>query len=111
MTSASRDRSLPRVVMRCSARRRPKASLPLAAGRYRDDPVGERTLACGYTSAMNRILLIVAVALFAIAALSAFSDDFSVNELGFLGLGLAAWAAAPLVATVPVGGRRRYARR
>ena len=42
---------------------------------------------------------------------SAFSDDFSVNELGFLGLGLAAWAAAPLVATVPVGGRRRYARR
>ena len=65
----------------------------------------------GYTWAMNRILLIVAVALFAIAALSAFSDDFSVNELGFLGLGLAACAAAPLVATVPVGGRRRYARR
>ena len=63
---------------------------------------------------MNRILLIVAVALFAIAALSAFSDSFNVNELGFLGLGLAAWAAAPLVATVPVGGfagRRRYARR
>ena len=63
---------------------------------------------------MNRILLIVAVALFAIAALSAFSDDFSVNELGFLGLGLAAWAAAPLVAAVPVGGglgRRRFTRR
>ncbi|HVL06161.1 MAG TPA: hypothetical protein VM388_09235 [Acidimicrobiales bacterium] len=60
---------------------------------------------------MNRILLVVAVALFAIAALSAFSDDFNVNELGFLGLGLAVWAAAPLVATVPVGGRRRYARR
>jgi len=43
---------------------------------------------------MNRILLIVAVALFAIAALSAFSAEFNVNELGFLGLGLAAWAAA-----------------
>ena len=111
MTSASRDRSLRRVVMRCSARRRPKASLPLAAGRYRGRSSGERTLCRGYTSAMNRILLIVAVALFAIAALSAFSDDFSVNELGFLGLGLAAWAAAPLVATVPIGGRRPYARR
>ena len=60
---------------------------------------------------MNRILLIVAVALFAIAALSAFSDDFNVNELGFLGLGLAFWAAAPLAATVPISGRRRYARR
>jgi hypothetical protein len=60
---------------------------------------------------MNRIFLIVAVALFAIAALSAFSDEFNVNELGFLGLGLAAWAAAPLVATVPLAGRRRYARR
>lgn len=61
---------------------------------------------------MNRILLIVAVALFALAALSSFSDDFNINELGFLGLGLAAWAAAPLVATVAVGGpRRRVARR
>ena len=61
---------------------------------------------------MNRILLIVAVALFAIVALSAFSDDVNVNETGFLGLGLAVWAAAPLVATIPVsGGRRRYARR
>ena len=111
MTSASRDRSLRRVVMRCSARRRPKASLPLAAGRYRGRSSGERTLGRGYTSGMNRILLLVAVALFAIAALSAFSDDFSVNELGFLGLGLAAWAAAPLVATVPIGGPRRYAPR
>ena len=61
---------------------------------------------------MNRILLIVAVALFVIAALSAFSDDVNVNEMGFLGLGLAAWAAGPLVATIPMGGgRRRYARR
>jgi hypothetical protein len=65
----------------------------------------------GYGYRMNRILLIVAVALFVIAALSAFSTDVNVNEVGFIGLGLAAWAAAPLVATVPVGGRRRYARR
>lgn len=62
-------------------------------------------------TAMNRILLIVAVVLFVLAGLSAFSDDLSVNEVGLIGLGLAAWAAAPLVATVPVGGRRRYARR
>ena len=60
---------------------------------------------------MNRILLIAAVAFFVIAALSAFSDDVNVNELGFLALGLAAWAAAPLVATVPVRGVRRYPRR
>ena len=108
MTSASRDRSTCRRVMRCSARRRPKASLPLAARtlpRERPDPDG-------YSSDMNRILLIVAVALFAIAALSAFLDDVNVNETGFLALGLAVWAAAPLAAAVPVGGgRRRYARR
>ena len=61
---------------------------------------------------MHRVLLIVAVALFAIAALSAFSDQVNVNELGFLCLGLTAWAAAPLVASVPTGGvRRRYTRR
>jgi hypothetical protein len=59
---------------------------------------------------MNRILLIVAVACFVIAALSAFSDDINVNELGFLALGLAAYAAAPLAADYGVGdgvGRRR----
>ncbi len=62
---------------------------------------------------MNKILLIVAVAFFVIAALSAFSDDFNVNETGFLALGLAIWAGAPLAATIPVSGvgRRRYARR
>lgn len=61
---------------------------------------------------MNRILLILAVVLFAIVALSAFSDDVNVNELGFLGLGLAAWAAAPLAPAFAAGGpRRRYARR
>ena len=53
----------------------------------------------------------MAVCFFAIAALSAFSEDVNVNELGFLGLGRAVWAAAPLVATVPMAGRRRYARR
>jgi len=59
---------------------------------------------------MSRILQIVAVVLFVIAALSAFSDDININELGFLALGLAAWTAAPLVPAVAVGGssgRRR----
>lgn len=59
---------------------------------------------------MSRILTIVAVVLFVVAAISAFSDDINVNELGFLALGLAAWAAAPLVPDVAVGsrgGRRR----
>jgi hypothetical protein len=53
---------------------------------------------------MNRILLIAAVVCFLIAALSAFSDDINVNELGFLALGLTAYAAAPLVADYAVGG-------
>jgi hypothetical protein len=53
---------------------------------------------------MNRILLIIAVACFAIAALSAFTDALNVNELGFLALGLAAYAAAPLAADYAVGG-------
>ncbi len=57
---------------------------------------------------MSRILTIIAVALFLIAALSAFSDDINVNETGLLALGLAAWAAAPLVpATVGTPTRRR----
>ena len=57
---------------------------------------------------MSRILTIIAVALFLIAALSAFSDDINVNETGLLALGLAAWAAAPLVpATVGTSTRRR----
>ena len=66
----------------------------------------------GYSHVMNRILLIAAVVCFALAALSAFSDDINLNELGFLALGLALWAGAPLAASVPVSGtRRRYARR
>jgi hypothetical protein len=55
---------------------------------------------------MNRILLIAAVVCFLIAALSAFSDDINVNEVGFLALGLTAYAAAPLVADDAVGGPR-----
>ncbi len=47
---------------------------------------------------MTRILLIVAVACFAIAALSSFTDALSVNEFGFVALGLTAYAAVPLVA-------------
>ena len=59
---------------------------------------------------MSRILQIVAVILFVLVALSAFSDDINLNETGWLALGLAAWAAAPLVPAVAVGGssgRRR----
>ncbi len=57
---------------------------------------------------MSRILTIIAVVLFLIAALSAFSDDINLNETGFLALGLAAWAAAPLVpATMGTPARRR----
>ncbi len=59
---------------------------------------------------MSRILQIIAVALFVIAAISAFSDDINIDVLGLLALGLAVWAAAPLVPAVAVGGhsgRRR----
>lgn len=46
---------------------------------------------------LNRILVIVAVACFLLAALSAFSDDVNLNETGFLALGLAAYAGSLLV--------------
>jgi hypothetical protein len=56
----------------------------------------------------NRILLIAAVVLFAIAALSAFSDSINVNETGFLALGLACYAASRLDLGVGrIGGPRR----
>lgn len=67
----------------------------------------------GYIDGMSRILSIVAVVLFLLVALSAFSDDINLNEMGWLALGLAAWAAAPLVpATVaaPAGRRGRILR-
>ncbi len=61
---------------------------------------------------VNRILIIAAVALFAIAALSAFADSINVNEAGFLALGLTCYAAAGL--PIGVGGfagpRRRVLR-
>jgi len=74
--------------------------------------VGELNGVAGYQEAMNRILVIIAVACFAIAALSAFTDAINVNELGFIALGLTAYAAAPLLADyagdgVGVGRRRR----
>ncbi len=65
---------------------------------------------------VSRLLVLVAVVLFALTALSAFSDDVNVNELGWLALGLAAWAASSLTAGVTVGGglgagrRRRMVR-
>ena len=45
----------------------------------------------------------MAVACFAIAALSAFTDAINFNEVGFLALGLTAYAAAPLMADYAVG--------
>ena len=69
----------------------------------------------GYMPGMNltRILLIVAVASFLIAAVSAFSDNVNVNEGGFLALGLAAWAGSYLVVAspVPVARPRAFAGR
>ncbi len=60
---------------------------------------------------MTRILLIVAVACFAIAALSAFTDAIAVNELGFIALGLTAYAAVPLVADYEAFGSGTTPRR
>lgn len=63
---------------------------------------------------INRILVIVSVVLFALVALSAFSDDINLNEMGWLALGLTAYAASHLtfgtVGTWGGGPRRRRAR-
>jgi len=61
---------------------------------------------------VNRILLLAAVVLFAIAALSAFSDSISVNETGFLALGLTCYASSHLDLGVgrAVAPRRRVVR-
>lgn len=64
---------------------------------------------------INRILLIAAIVLFALVAVSAFSTRINVNEIGWLALGLAAYAASHL--DLPTGrsfggglGSRRRAR-
>ncbi|MCA1846613.1 MAG: hypothetical protein LC792_26140 [Actinobacteria bacterium] len=61
---------------------------------------------------VNRILLLAAVVLFAITALSAFSDSINVNETGFLALGLTCYAASHLDLGVGrvAGPRRRVLR-
>lgn len=46
---------------------------------------------------LNRILLLAAVACLLITAISAFSDDVNVTEMGFLSLGLAAYVGSYLV--------------
>jgi hypothetical protein len=60
---------------------------------------------------VSRLLILVAVVLFALTALSAFSDDVNVNETGWLALGLTAWAASSLTVGMNfgggLGGRRR----
>lgn len=56
---------------------------------------------------INRTLLIAAIVLFALVALSAFTTALSVNETGFLALGLTAYAASQLTFNVaPLGPRR-----
>lgn len=57
---------------------------------------------------LNRILVAAAVLCFALTALSAFSDDINLNELGWLALGLAAWAASALAVGIgAIGSPRR----
>lgn len=60
---------------------------------------------------LNRILLIVAVACLLITAVSAFSDDVNVTEMGFLALGLAAYVGSYLVDGAVGGGRVLAGRR
>jgi hypothetical protein len=57
-----------------------------------------------------RPLVIVAVVLFLIAALSAFSASVNVNEMGFVALGLAAFAGDQLVDGLGASWRRPAAR-
>jgi hypothetical protein len=57
---------------------------------------------------LNRLLVIAAVVCFGIVALSAFSTSINVNEVGWMALGLAAWAGSSLVVGVPIGGGRRH---
>ena len=58
---------------------------------------------------LNRILLIVAVVCLLITALSAFSDDVNVNELGFLALGLTCYVGSYLVdGAIGVGRGRAF---
>ncbi len=61
----------------------------------------------------NRILVIAAVVCFAITTISAFSESVNVNEIGWLALGLAAWAASGLALGVGFAAspRRRRALR
>lgn len=56
---------------------------------------------------MNRILVIAAVVCFALVALSAFSTSINVNEVGWMALGLAAWAGSSLVVGLPLAAGRR----
>ena len=50
------------------------------------------------------ILRVVALALFIIAGISAFSTAVNVNETGFLAFGFAAWVGSTLVADAPRRG-------
>lgn len=57
---------------------------------------------------LHRILVIAAVVCFGLTALSAFSSTFNLNEMGWLALGLTAWAASTLAVGVNLGAGRRH---
>jgi hypothetical protein len=57
-----------------------------------------------------RFLLVAAVAFFVIAALSAFSTAVNVNEIGFIALGLAAFAGDFLAESTGVTWHRARSR-
>ncbi len=57
-----------------------------------------------------RPLLVVSLVLFLIAAISAFSAQVNVNEIGFLALGLAAFVGDQLLGGVATVGRRPLVR-
>ena len=61
---------------------------------------------------LNRLLVLAAVVCFALTALSAFSNEINLTEMGWLALGLALWAGSTLALgiSLPAGGRRGRAR-
>lgn len=57
---------------------------------------------------INRVLVLAAVACFGLTALSAFSGEVNLTEMGWLALGLAAWAGSALAVGSPLAlGRTR----
>ena len=72
--------------------------------------MGSKVVETGYIDGMRPFLL-VAVVLFLIAAFGAFTASVHINQIGFLALGLAAFAADFLLGTHPIGMNRAVSRR